>query len=84
MNITESELLNELRLALSGSPERPEGYLTAVEIAEAMGNVPRTVTIMLSKLHARGEIECVFIARPAIDGRLRKSPAYRLRRKGTT
>lgn len=77
-NITESEVLEELRRALSNVDDTPAGYFTTAEIAEKMNLCVRSVTGKLRSAFLRGEIECVKVTRPGIDGRNAKVPAYRL------
>lgn len=81
IQITESEILEELRAALTPSMESPEGFYTTAEIAASVGKCPSVVKARLRELFLRGEIECVRVRRPAMDGRNAKVPAYRLRNR---
>ena len=76
--ITESEILEELRAALSKVDDTPEGFFTTVELAAATGKCVRATTMKLRQLFLRGEVESVKVTRPGIDGRNAKVPAYRL------
>lgn len=53
--------------------------MTMAEIVEATRLPEERVRKMLKQMMIKGQLECVWVPRLALDGRYRRVPAYRLR-----
>lgn len=85
MNLTESELLDELRRAMAEPHHGGEEGMTVREICDAFNaaNPQRRLTDLAARRLVRdqiatGKMATCRVHRPAIDGRLIAIPAYRL------
>lgn len=78
MNITESEILEAIAAAIGSSPQSAEG-MTGPELAVKMGVAPTTVRDYLRKMIAGGRMEPCRVQRKCLDGRVRHTPAYRMK-----
>lgn len=78
IEVSTSELLEAVRSA-TGAHVNPDDAFTVAEISEAMGAGERVTRDKLAKLKAAGCLEIIFVEREALDGRMRKVPAYRFR-----
>jgi hypothetical protein len=78
--ITEQELLDALRQALTASPEYPDDARTTEELMDLTGYTYKRVIAMLKALRKRGECECIRVKRENIIGVLVPVPAWRVRK----
>ncbi|NIR76801.1 MAG: hypothetical protein GWN53_17380 [Gammaproteobacteria bacterium] len=79
IEVTESELLEALQEATDAEPDwGPSDAHTVRELAAAMDVDRSVVRRKLRPLIFDGQAEAVKVRRPAMDGSLRKVPAYRL------
>lgn len=78
MKISTEEIVAALA-AYRGTPERPEGVFTVREGAAASGLGDRTFTKFLHSMRAAGRLENVPIMTEALNGRLCRVVAYRIK-----
>jgi hypothetical protein len=77
---TEAELLDALREAFTAKDEDgPDDAFTTGDLCERTDRNPTKVQRALRDMIRRGEAECVYVYRIAIDGRRARVPAYRLK-----
>ena len=79
-DMTESELLQALQDALEAAAENEDadGALTVTELSDQLDWYREKVCKWLRSLNRQGRLECIKVRRPAIDGSIRVSPAYRV------
>ena len=76
MNITQSEVLDALREALS-VPDAADG-ITSAEVRHATGRGYSVVREWLLKEVTAGRVECVLVKRPKVDGVVQLVTGYRI------
>lgn len=79
LTITENELVEALRDAMSAGLADPTDARTTGEMAAAIGRADKFVRDNVRKLIAEGRVELVKVKRQGIDGRMNWVPAYRIR-----
>jgi len=79
MKVTQDDLLDALRQAMTvpASGDAP----TVGELAAATGRNVQVVRASLKALLDAGRLEVVTMRRPALDGRMRVVPGYRMKAK---
>lgn len=78
--MTEQELLDALRRAMSGTADSDnDGAMTAVEIIDVLRVSDKKVYRILRPLVTSGQVECVKVPRANLAGIVHPVPAYRLK-----
>jgi predicted DNA-binding transcriptional regulator len=75
LNLTEAEVLEELRRALEKQPS-PDGAMTVKEIMRELSLSKESARALVGEQIEAGKMECVRVYRKGID-RMSKVPAYR-------
>lgn len=78
VNITQNDVLDLIRQTRAGALN-PEGAMTVTEIVRESGMNIQRVRAELRRSIADGRVEVVRVYRPAVDGTMRPSPAYRVK-----
>lgn len=81
MHITESQLLKEIEVAMSRTPENETGAMTTSDLVKALGIGEKRVRSLLAELISNGDVEHVRIFRRNISGNLSPVPAYVFKQK---
>ena len=75
--MTSEEMLAALAEVLAAQPD-PEGYYTAIELADMLGVGNVAAQRRLRVAQKAGRLAVVRVNRPSIDGRMMHVPAYRI------
>lgn len=79
IEITDSEILSELRNAGRVMQPDPPGVFVVSELAAKTNTCERTIRAQLATLRREGRVEMVHVHREGSDGRIiRKTAAYRI------
>lgn len=79
VNVSQDDLLDAIRKAMSPSHEAGEGFRTVRELTESTGKGEDRVRKALRLLQREGRLETRLVQRTAIDGRPQAVPAYRFK-----
>lgn len=79
--VSESEILDAIREALTEIGDQPDDAFTTTELVEQTGKGPAGVRAAIRELVKKGDATCVWVQRTAMDGRRARVPAYRIGRK---
>jgi response regulator of citrate/malate metabolism len=75
-----SDLLASLKEILEAA-EKNENWTTVNEMKDALGLSKMKVRGMLKTLHSANKLECKYVYRLAISGKMMLIPAYRLKKE---
>lgn len=75
--MTPEQIIAELE-ELTRSGTTPDGFYTTKELADLLGLGKVSMTKRLDLAKKAGRLEVVFVKREALDGRMMRSPAYRI------
>lgn len=79
IELTEQDLIEAVLEAQAARAEGAEGALTMRELIKQTGWGERRVQLRLDELKCGGRLDVVRVNREALDGRMVRVPAYRLR-----
>ncbi len=79
MDVTEQDLLEALQRALAENAPESAGFMTAVELEDALGWSQKRVSKALHLLAKQGKLQVQFVRRADITGRVQTPPGYRVK-----
>jgi|TARA_R110000824_G_scaffold7001_4_gene32121 predicted ArsR family transcriptional regulator len=77
MNVTETELLQQVQSALFESSD-PAGAMSVAELCEETDMTPPAIRLRLKRLIAQGDVEVVKVPRTNIVGTVARQYCYRM------